>query len=172
MNYQTGDLLVHPAFGVGCITGIEEKALDAAEPAPYYRVVFDGITIWIPVRYKPQSIDHPRPSARPQAAVRLLTPKSELPHYRAVLSSPPEPLENDFRVRQEGLDIRLRQGIFQDLCEMMRDLNARRAGNQLSKHDSSTLEKLRLSIQREWAVSSGMTEEQAAFEIEQMLARP
>ena len=170
MDYQIGEYLVHPAFGVGSIKAIEKMIVEAAEPTLYYRVAFDDITIWIPVQYRQQSIDRLHPSVRPHAPVRPLTPKSELPRYRTVLSSPPVPLADDFRVRQEGIESRLKQGSFQALCELMRDLNARRVGNQLNKYDSTLLEKLRLSIQKEWAVSSGISEEQAAFEIEQMLS--
>jgi RNA polymerase-interacting CarD/CdnL/TRCF family regulator len=157
MDHQTGDVIVHASFGVGHITAVEEMEFIADEQALFYRVAFDKTTIWIPVQNEHSS------------RFRSLTPKADLARYRAVLASKPGLLADDFRIRQDELASRLKQGSFQDLCEIVRDLRAFSTEKELNKSDQTLLNKARLSLEQEWAASSGISQEQASLEIQEIL---
>ncbi len=157
MDHQTGDVIVHASFGVGHIAAIEEMEFISDEQALFYRIAFDKTTIWIPVQTEHSS------------RFRSLTPKADLARYRTVLASTPGLLAGDFRIRQDELAGRLKQGSFQDLCEVVRDLCAYSVEKKLNKSEHALLKKTRLSLEQEWAASSGISQEQASLEIEAIL---
>src|SRR5512138_447258 len=99
MPFKIGDLVVHPAFGIGHIDAVEEKEYSGEEAQPYYKVTQPRHTMWV------------RVEARAATGLRLVTARSELDHYRDVLKSRPVPLEKDPQ-RQTDLVSRLRQGSF------------------------------------------------------------
>jgi RNA polymerase-interacting CarD/CdnL/TRCF family regulator len=159
MQLKIGDLVVHPAFGIGHIVEIEEKLFSGKERRPYYKIVRPKHTMWI------------RVAAQEVAGLRLVTAKSDLDHYRDLLKSSPIPLNTNLQQRHLELDSRLTQGSFQGVCEVMRDLTAGNWREPLSRAEMTTLQKTRDSLSQEWATAAGVSTTEALREIDSLLVQ-
>jgi CarD family transcriptional regulator len=158
MQFKIGDLVVHPAFGIGHIVEIEEKQFSGKEAARlYYKVTRLKHTIWI------------RVEAQEASGLRLVTVRSDLDRYRDVLKSPPVPLNNDQPQRHVELVGRLKQGSFQGVCEVMRDLTALNRFKPLGQADTTTLQKTQASLYDEWATAAGVSNIEATREVDALL---
>lgn len=158
MTFEVGNFVVHPVYGIGQIVGIEEKQFSNTQTRLYYRVpVLPKRTIWIPVE------------ASESTRFRLATAQSDLDQYRDLLKSRPVPLPKNHHQRQRELLKRLRQGSFQIICEVVRDLTAWGWHKPLGPTDTTTLQKTRENLYREWAVAAGVSITEAIKEIDSLL---
>ena len=157
MPYKIGDRVVHTAHGVGSIVGLAERGFGGPTERLYYEIAIHAGTVWVPVN-------------GPQATrLRPLTDRRDLSRYRTLLMSPPSILDQDHRKRQLDLSERLRQGSFQVLCEIVRDLTARAWQKPLNQADSTWLRRAREGLCQEWAAVSGVSIEEASQEVEAIL---
>lgn len=157
VQLKIGDMIVHPAFGIGHIMEIEEKQFSEQGVHLYYKIARLKHTIWIRVETQEAS------------GLRLVTAKSELDYYRDLLKSPPVPLNTDHRQRQLELGSRLQKGSFQGVCEVMRDLTAWKLRKPLGQADATILQKTRDSLYAEWATAAGISNTEAVKEIGSLL---
>jgi RNA polymerase-interacting CarD/CdnL/TRCF family regulator len=157
MQFKIGDLVVHPAFGIGHIVDVEDKSFSEKETRLYYKITRPKHIMWI------------RVEAQEAGRLRPVTAKSELNHYRDLLKSPPVPLKKNQQERQLELVSRLKQGSFQGVCEVMRDLTAWDWQKPLGQADATTLQKTRDSLYEEWATASGISTTEAIREIDSLL---
>jgi CarD family transcriptional regulator len=157
MSFQVGDCVVHPAHGVGHVVKMEKKKFFGNKERLYYEVNTDKCTVWVPVE------DYEELGLRP------LTPKTNLAQYRDVLKAAPNELDPDYRSRHAAVVGQLKEGSFQDLCEVVRDLTALSWEKPLNESDSTTLQKAYDNLCAEWAVASGLTLPDAIQEIEALL---
>jgi CarD family transcriptional regulator len=157
MDYQPGDYVVHPIHGVGQIVSIQVMEFVENKQTLFYQVGFEGMTVWVQVE------DH--------GGLRALTTKADLYHYRRILESPPESLGRDFRDRKKKLEARLQNHSFQILCEVVRDLYALSKEKTLNNYESRLFRNKRLSLQQEWAFSSGIPVEEMFLLIDEMLQK-
>lgn len=155
MLFKIGDLVIHPAFGIGHIVEIEEKQFYQAGMHLYYKITRLRQRMWM------------RVEAQEDDGLRLVTLKSELNYYRDLLKSPPVPLNTNSRQRQ--IDLHLKQDTFQGVCEVMRDLTAWSRHKPLDQADTTTLQKTTDSLCEEWAVAAGVTTSEAGREIGSLL---
>lgn len=160
MTFQINQRVAYPGFGLGRIAGIVTKCLSDAESLPYYEVVGEHSTLWVPVR---------EAAAR---GLRRLTQQGELPRYRGVLRAAPADLEADPHLRYRDVQARLKRGTLQDLCEVVRDLTAHRGRTPLGAYDVLALEKSRRWLCQEWAMADGVPAAQAAAEVTDLLRPP
>lgn len=158
-RYQVNDRVVLPAHGVGYVVALTMQRFFNAEARLYYEIAIQRNTIWVPVDMGLAS------------GLRPVTPKSELEHYRNLLLSRPIPLEPDHHKRHLNLVKHLKGGLFQNLCEVVRDLNARRWLKPLNDVDSSTFRRTRENLCLEWAAVDEVTLPDATQEIEALLLR-
>ncbi len=157
MLFKAGDYIVHPMYGVGSIMRLEEKRLAEDQPRQYYVVAVDKSTLWVPV------------DENNTAGLRAVTSKRELDHYRAVLKGQPDALERDHNKRRLLLNERVKRGSFQSLCEVVRDLSAQGWKRPLSEADMSLLQRLSLSLYREWAAAAEVSLPEATAEVQALL---
>jgi len=157
MQFKVGDPVVHPAYGIGRIVEIEEKRFSEKGARLYYKVTLPKRTIWIPVE------------VHGAGGLRLVTAKNELDHYRNLLKSRPVPLHKNHHRRHLELVSRLKQGSFQVVCEVVRDLTAWGWQKPLGQTDSATLQKTRHSLYQEWATAAGVSTTEAIKEIDSLL---
>lgn len=157
MPFKIGDLVVHPAFGVGHISALEEKQFYQESAHPYYKITQHKQSMWL------------RAEAQETSGLRLVTSRSEMAHYREVLKSPPVPLDSNPQQRQAELVSRLQQGSFQSVCEVMRDLTAWGWQKPLGQADTTTLQKTRNSLSEEWATAADISTIEANKEIDTLL---
>lgn len=157
MEFKVGDLVVHPAHGVGKIVRLEKRRFSGVEARLYYEVLMSKSTIWIPT-------DTSR-----SGGLRPLTAKSDLARYRDLLKSRPNILDVNHRKRSEELAYRLRQSSFQVTCEIVRDLTARSWKKHLCESDNALLHRVRERLYQEWSASEGITLDKAIQEVEALL---
>jgi RNA polymerase-interacting CarD/CdnL/TRCF family regulator len=157
MQFKTDDLVVHPTYGVGRVAEIEEKQFSEKGMRLYYKITLPKRTVWIPVE------------AQGSLGFRLVTAKSDLDPYRHVLKSPPVPLNTNHQQRRLDLVSRLKQGSFQGVCEVVRDLTAWSRRKSLGQADMATLQKTRQSLYQEWATAAGVSTSEAIKEIDSLL---
>ena len=66
-------------------------------------------------------------------------------------------------------EIRLRDGTFSVLCEIVRDLTARGRIKPLNEADSAALRRARSSLLQEWAAAAEVTLAEATAEVDELL---
>ncbi len=154
MIFKIGETVVHYAHGVGQIMGIEEKAFFDSPSRQYYVISIQNGTLWVPVE------------AREDAGLRVLSQKGDFKSYRLSLKSQPAALEHDFRKRRSELAERLKEGTFQSMCDIVRDLTALSWHKPLSEADATLLRKIQENMCQEWAASNGISVADASKEIE------
>jgi CarD family transcriptional regulator len=157
MRFQIDDSVVHPMHGVGRVVGLVMKRFSGAEARLYYEITIQQSTIWVLV------------DSAASLGLRPLTSKGELAHYREVLRSQPVSLIPDHRQRRLALLSHLKAGLFQNLCEVVRDLTARGWLKPLSEMDSVALRKTRDELCQEWAAADGVSVLDAVKEVDALL---
>jgi len=157
-QFKVGDSVIHMAYGLGKIAGLQSKQLFAGEARLYYEVVTAKNTVWVPVE------------SATAATLRPLTTKAELNRYAALLKSKPQPLNDDRRMRQTDLNERLKPGTFQVLCEVVRDLTALNWRKPLREADSALLRRVSETLSQEWAIVAGITPIAAGQQIDALMA--
>ena len=157
MPFKVDEFVVHPTHGVGHIVRLEEKRFFGEESCLYYEVATQNSIVWVPVE------------ADKAVGLRQLTAKYDLARYRSLLKSRPTPLNQDHRKRHLELGDRLKQGSFQAVCEVVRDLTAHGWRKPLSEGGAALLRQIRENLCREWAASDGVSLAEAIQEVESLL---
>jgi len=157
MQFEVGDNVVHPVYGVGHIVQIEDRQFSEKGIRQYYKVILPRLTLWIPVE------------AQASIGLRLVTARSDLDQYRNLLKSRPVPLEHNHAQRHVELASRLKEGSFQVTCEVVRDLTVSGWQKPLGRSDAVILQKTRERLLQEWAVSAGVSVAEATEEINTLL---
>ncbi|MEM7346002.1 MAG: CarD family transcriptional regulator [Chloroflexota bacterium] len=158
MQFEIGDVVIHPAYGVSHIIAIGEKQFPGMDTCLYYEIALPKSTIWIPV------------DAQEAIGIRFATTQTELDQYRALLKSPPTPLKNNQPLlRHTELAKRLRQGSFAVMCEAVRDLTAFNSQKPLGVTIKSMLQKTRERLCQEWAIAADISVDAANEEIDRLL---
>lgn len=159
-QFKVGDSIVHPRYGVGQVVEIAQNQFSEQELCLYYKIALPKRLIWIPVE------------ARDALGLRLVTARAELERYRNVLRGPAAELHKHHHQRQLELDKRLKEGSFQALCEVVRDLAASNEQRTLGSKDSAMLRKARESLCEEWAAAAGLSMAEAIKEVSALLEAP
>jgi RNA polymerase-interacting CarD/CdnL/TRCF family regulator len=93
----------------------------------------------------------------------------ELDRYRDLLRSPALALSKNYHQRHLELDKRLKEGAFQALCEVVRDLTVSNSRKTLGSKDAATLRKARESLCEEWAAAAELSITEAVKEVGTLL---
>ena len=157
MEFQSGDEVVHPNYGVGSIVRLEERQLAEAGTRLYYVLAFGKTTVWMPVK------------TTGPCTLRPVTAQRDLEHYRSLLKGRPVELDRDYKKRRADITEQLAHGSFQVVCEIVRDLTALSWHRPLTGIDASLLSKVRESLWQEWAASTGRPLPDAILEVSALL---
>ena len=149
--------MVHPVYGVGHVVRIEEKQFSEKRVRQYYKVILPKLTLWIPVE------------AQATIGLRSVTARSDLDQYRNLLKSRPVPLKHNHAQRHVELASRLKEGSFQVMCEVVRDLTVSGWQKPLGRSDAVILQKTRERLLQEWAASAGVSTTEASKEVNTLL---
>lgn len=156
MQFKAGDRIVHPTYGVSEVVRLEERQLAEANKRLYYVLSADKSTVWVPVE---------------ATGLRQLTSSTELDKGRDVLRGKPTTLTADHRERRLAITDSLKNGSFQTLCEVVRDLAAFGWRKSLGEADAALLRRARESLSREWAAASNTTLDEANAEVTSLLLK-
>jgi RNA polymerase-interacting CarD/CdnL/TRCF family regulator len=158
MQFEVGDSVVHPVYGVGHIVKIEEKRFSEKETRLYYKITLPKRRLWIPIE------------THEVIGLRLVTAKCDLDQYRNLLRSRPVSLPKNHNKRHLELASRLKQCSFQAVCEVVRDLTGLSQGKVLGPTDRATLQKSREILYQEWTVAADVSRAEAIEEVESLLS--
>jgi RNA polymerase-interacting CarD/CdnL/TRCF family regulator len=157
MEFQSGDDVFHPNYGVGNITRLEQQQLAESETRLYYVLAFGRMTVWLPVNNGGSSV------------LRLVTAPCDLERYRTLLKGRPAELDHDYKKRRLAINTQLAHGSFQGICEIVRDLTALSWHRHLTGIDASLLSRVRANLWDEWAASTGQLFPDAIQEVTTLL---
>ena len=157
MEFRTGDDVVHPNYGVGNITRLEERELAASGMRWYYVLAIGTATVWMPMQ------------ADGSTTLRAVTRQQDLEQYRSILSGQPVVLNRDYKKRHLDLIERLAHNSFQVVCEIVRDLSALGWNRPMGETDATLLKKVQDNLWREWAAATGQSDQEAIQEVEALL---
>jgi RNA polymerase-interacting CarD/CdnL/TRCF family regulator len=156
MSFKKGDHVIHCSFGLGEITGIEEKPIHG-HPTSCYAVRINDMTVWIPrVDSEESSLRYPTP---PETFIKTLP----------ILTSPNEELFEDRVQRKKQLLDQLKDGKLGSICRVIRDLTQYQKNSKLNDAEKSILERAVNSLLTEWALTMGLPLPQARKAMENML---
>ena len=157
MKFNIGDKVVHPQHGVGYVANLEEKQFEPNTSRMYYVITIPDTTLWVPVELS-------------TSGLRKLGMRSELDNCRQVLQSAPQPLVSD-RNLLASLIGHINQGTLTAHCEVVRDLAAFGWRKPLYGPISEFLRVILNVLGQEWATVEGVSEAEAAHEIELLLKK-
>jgi CarD family transcriptional regulator len=156
MDFHIGDKVIHCTHGLGEIVQIEQKVI-RDRLTDCYVVQISDMLIWIPV-------DDPQ-----QQCLRLPARPDEFIGLSAILTGPGEPLQEDRLLRKDQLLTRMRDGQLTSICEVVRDLTQFKRVKKLNDQESSILERATNSLLTEWALSLGVSQNQAQLAMAHLL---
>ena len=157
MQIKVGAVIVYPDYGLGRITAIEKKQFADIEAGLYYQIAFPRINMWVPIE------------AQATVGLRLVTAKEDLDKYRKIIKSRPVMFNGDHAKRHVELAKHLKEGSFQTLCEVVRDLTASDRQKPLGPTVRAILRKTQESLYQEWAAAADISIIEATKEIDTLL---
>ncbi len=155
-KFSKGDWIVHPNYGLGRIKKIERKRLDG-EKLKYYRVEADETAFWIPL----DGIEESR--------VRKIISSAEFRKAMKLLKKPPKKMDANFKTRRKRINEVVSEGLLRPTIRLIRDLWGRNKRKGLSDTEKNSLRKIMDNFVEEWALAEGISEEEAATELNRLL---
>ena len=120
LKFEKGDLVYHPFYGTGIITGIQTLEVSGAEQLYYIVDLAIGDVLMIPIKEAEEAHLH-----SPMSTESII----------AILFATPMELADDFRHRREHLEGKINSGNPAWVCEALRDLTWRENTRHLSSGD-------------------------------------
>jgi RNA polymerase-interacting CarD/CdnL/TRCF family regulator len=146
--FDKGDWIVHTFYGVGQITGIEHKQI-GDNKVKYYKVEARNSTFFVPVK----NAENER--IRPVASKYILRKAIK------ALKDKPQEFDLDHSLRKKQITDRMNECSLVTNAELVRDLIFRRKHHRLNDHEENTLSKVISRLVREWAITLGLSLEEA-----------
>lgn len=156
-EYSVEDWLVHSVFGIGQITGVEEKGISGAK-VQYFRIQTADSTFWIPV------------DRADNQDLRPVSNMAEIQRVIRILLGPPEALSTKHQMRRNDIQRVLLLNTPADSARLIRDLRARQLQRgTLSLEELYALRALKQRLVEEWVVVTGEQAEQVVAKIDDLL---
>jgi CarD family transcriptional regulator len=159
-SFQVGEMAVHPAHGVGEITGIEKRDLGGSMNLFYVlRIVETGLKVMIPVR------------AISQVGLRRVMSMNEADNILGVLQAPEvaveiQPWNRRFRAYTEML----KSGSPYEIAKVLRDMSRLKFDKDLSFGERRLLDQAKSLLVKELALAKQMQPGAMEGEITEMLS--
>ena len=153
---KVGDWIVHSYHGIGQVQGYDTKTL-GEEKRMYFIVKTPALEYWLPVtECRSEHLRKVSSSAMVNEAVR-------------VLSSTPQEMDSDFRVRNKHIHDEQEKGSLLAKATLIRDLYTRKKIKGFSENENMVYEKLVKQFINEWTVISKIKPSTAQSKINQAL---
>jgi RNA polymerase-interacting CarD/CdnL/TRCF family regulator len=156
-QYSVEDWLVHSAFGIGQIIGVEEKSISGAK-VQYFKIKTADSTYWMPVD-RMDSED-----------LRPVSGTADIEGVIAILLGPPEAMAQKHLVRKNDIQRLTLLNTPADTARLIRDLRAhQRARGTLNLEELYAFRALKQRLVEEWVVVTGEQAEQVDARIDDLL---
>ncbi|MBI3170613.1 MAG: hypothetical protein HYZ22_19200 [Chloroflexi bacterium] len=158
MEFQSGDWVVHCTHGLGQIKAVEERTFGEASVL-YYLVQIAELSIWVPVD---ENLNK-----------RLRKPVDEAGFQTlfSILSSSPEALPTDRRMRNQYLSDMLKEGSPESICRVIRDLTAHRKHRTWNEYDGELIRRIKKIFISEWSFIFSVNPHDAEAELQKLLTQ-
>ncbi|MGY3446327.1 MULTISPECIES: CarD family transcriptional regulator [unclassified Bradyrhizobium] len=158
-GFKATDLIVYPAHGVGQIVAIEEQTV-AGACLEFFVVYFEKskMTLRVPT------------SRAAKTGMRRLSDPSTIQHARRILGQPPHKARGNWSRIAEEYESKINSGDIVAIAEVMRDLHRRAASPDQSYAERQLYTTAVDRLSEEVALVSGITEQEAAKELENVIA--
>ncbi len=156
MKFQVGDTVMHWNYGLGQITGMEERLVTGTSQL-YYVLRIKDLSVWVPADKSAGERMRPPTSAR--SFKKLL----------AVLGGSADDLSDDRRERKLQLHAKMSAGTAESICHVLRDLTTRELNRPLNDDDRATLERARAMLLGEWVYALQVPPDQAEHDLHKIL---
>jgi RNA polymerase-interacting CarD/CdnL/TRCF family regulator len=137
--YHTGDWIVHRAYGVGQVVGLDKKCLNE-KVQQFYKVRTNESTFWLPVNKAVSERVAPLPSKR--MVLQAIN----------VLQKKPQEMSSDFKTRKKRVEQVISGGSLIAISRLVRDLTARQKEIRLSFTEAQALRRLKGLLFKVWSV--------------------
>ena len=148
LKLSEGDWIVHSRHGLGQITGMDTKNL-LGDRKVFYVVKTDSVTYWLPVAET--SSDRIRPVASSKKFDEAL----------ALISSQPQPLEENFRKRLAYIKEQMMNCSLVVKAALIRDMHARDVQKDMHINEKKILDTLEKQFVNEWAAACNISTNEA-----------
>ncbi len=159
-KFKVGDKLIHPVYGLGTLVAIE-KETDESTDTDYYVIELGPgeARLATPVD-KAQELGLHRP-----------IPKKDRDNLTKLFAGRPRRLDEDYRKRRSSLTDRLREGSYEEIGRVVRDLVWWQSKGKANAGDRRLLKRAKGLLAEELAASDGVTTDEASARIEAALER-
>lgn len=156
LKFKKGDLVYHPFYGTGTITGIQSLEMSGTEQLYYIIDLAIGEVLMIPIKEAEEAY--------------LYSPMST-EKISDILSATPEELADDFRHRREYLEGKINSGNPERVCEALRDLAWRENTAHLSRGDRALMLTAKKIVSNALVKQPDLDIREASQRLEGILAR-
>lgn len=156
LDYQVGDKVIHPSYGLGEIVCLDEKIIHEQKTLCYEVRVRD-LTIWV------------KADGTAKGSLRRPTQDRDLEKMFAILKSQGEELPIDPYDRKALLNERMKDGKLASICGVIRDLIQFQGVKKLNDHDKIIMERAKTFLFAEWMYSRSASLEEVRAELKQLL---
>ena len=159
-SFQLGDMAVHPAHGVGEVTGIEKRDLGGSTNLFYVlRILETGLKVMVPIR------------STAQVGLRRIMSKKEADKVLRVLQAPEvavdvQPWNRRFRAYTEML----KSGSPYEIAKVLRDMSRLKFDKELSFGERRLLDQAKSLLVKELALAKQVQPGAMEGEISQILS--
>lgn len=157
--YAVGDKVIHPGYGPGIIRGVERHQV-VGEEKRYYIIdlLTAGTRLMTPVAQADKI--GLRPAISDEAVQQLF----------ALLGRAPDTLPGDFRERQAGVDVRLKEGDVFVAARVARDMTWFGHHHSLTRRDMQLLQRAEELVAGELALIQGIEIKAAIDQMQAIMA--
>jgi CarD family transcriptional regulator len=158
--FQVGDMAVHPAHGVGEVTGIEKRDLGGSVNLFYVlRIIDTGLKVMIPVR------------ATTQVGLRRVMSKKEADKVLRVLQAPEVAVDGQtWNRRFRAYTEMLKSGSPYEIAKVLRDMSRLKFDKELSFGERRLLDQAKSLLIKELALAKQIQPGAMEGEISQILS--
>jgi RNA polymerase-interacting CarD/CdnL/TRCF family regulator len=156
MDFHVGDKVIHSAYGMVEIVGMEKKEVAGADTL-FYVVKAKDMTVWIPVH------------AEDRVTLRTPASRMEFEKFFSILRDRYNPFSENRMERKTQIHLRLREGNSGSMCRLVRDLSFYRKNKKLNEYETSIFERSVTSLVDEWQYSMAVPVATARSELGQLL---
>lgn len=161
-NFQVGDKAVHPAHGVGEVTGIEKREI-AGSPGVFYvlRILESGMKVMVPT------------TSSESVGLRTVMSQGEADRVLEVFRSPEKAVGGGpWNRRQRAYNEMIKSGSPYEVAKVLRDLYRIKFSHEkdLSYGERRLMDQARSLLVKELALAKSTTEAQVEQEIEALCA--